>query len=89
MISSHTQIDCKRTDIAYTDLDFPCNDKLSLQQSTGKHDANTIGRRPIRAGYIIHFAKVHLTILDYMKQLLIFVGMLGHYPTILRYPWLR
>ena len=70
------------------DQDFARHHQIPLQELQERRLVKVIDGRPIESGDITYIAKVGMVIQDHKDQLPMFVMTLGHYPIVLRIPWL-
>jgi hypothetical protein len=88
-IPTHALIDWRATGIAFMDQDFARHHQMPLQELKKKKQVEVLDGRPIESGDITHIAKVGMKIQEHKEQLPMFITKLGHYPTVLRIPWLQ
>ena len=88
-IPTHALIDCGATGIAFMAQDIARHHRIPLQAQMGKRQVEVIDGRPIESGDITHVGKVGMMVQDQKEQLPMFITKLGHYPIVLRIPWLR
>jgi hypothetical protein len=88
-IPTHALIDCGATGIAFMDQDFAHHHQIPLQELKEKKQVEVIDGRPIESGDIMHITKIGMKIQEHKEQLPMFIMKLGHYPIVLRIPWLR
>jgi len=87
-IKTHALIDCGATGYAFIDETFAHHHNFPLFPMKNPRVLEVIDGRPISSGAITHLARVTLYINQYVEVLFMFVTRLGHYPIVLRIPWL-
>jgi len=66
-----------------------CCHQILIQELKEPKQVEVIDRRPIETGDVMHISKVCMNVQGHGEQLPMFHTKLGHYPIILRIPWLR
>jgi hypothetical protein len=89
VIQTHALIDCGAMGIAFMAQDFACQHEVPLKELKEKRQVEVIDGRTIESGDITHVAEVSMDIQDHKERIPMFVTKLGHYPIVLRIPWLR
>jgi len=87
-ISTHALIDCGATGIVFMDQDFARHHQIQLQELMEEKKVEVMDGKHIESGDITHIAQVGMNIQEYMEHLPMFITKLGHYPVVLRIPWL-
>ena len=89
VVSSHALIDNGATGFAFMEEDFARHHQFPLIPLKKPRTLEVTEGRPIASGMITHLIRAKLQIRYHMEDAFLYVTRFGHYPLILRIPWLR
>jgi hypothetical protein len=88
-IDTHALIDCGCTGYSFMNDEFACQHNFPHYQLTTPKTVEVIDGRPISSGDITEYVQIDCTISNHHEQLVAYVASIGHYPLVLRIPWLK